>query len=170
MTPSYYPIQKRWRKLRPLFEVPAIIEIAHHEAECWRAVRAEDFGREFKPKPFYPEFRPAHYECCDWRWGNGRRGPEPHFWQWALAGACHWVATVNLLVISELEPDRPWRIATSQKHSTVIDSDRQLMFDTNFLALGVSAQECWEMAVESEDSELLRVGEPMFHQLFDGEE
>jgi len=43
------------------------------------------------------------------------------------------------------EPKRSWRIVTSDKHSTVWDGHRTL-FEFNFQAMGIDAQECWERA------------------------
>ena len=68
------------------------------------------------------------------------------------------MVTTNYLVISELEPDRPWQVSTSDRHSTVVDLERQLIFDTNFLALGVTPEACWKDAVEHCTTELLPVG------------
>lgn len=163
MSPDFYPIQKRWRRLRPLFESAPVLELMHEEMECYARARAEDRGYAHKPTPFSWALRPADYDSCDWRWNMGRRGPQPGFWAWACHSACHWVASHNLLVISQLEPDRPWQIATSDKHSTVVDLERQLMFDTNFLALGITAEECWKEAVDWHNTELLPVGTFMNH-------
>jgi len=170
VTSTYYPIQKRWRKLRPLFEQLDIIELMHHEMECYASSRADDYGYKHRPKPFSLDVRPADYDSCDWRWSSGRRGPQPGYWAWACHSACHWVASANLVVISQLEPDRPWRIATSSSHTTVVDMERRLMFDTNYLALGVSAEECWAAAVEADDSDLFPIGETMKHWLPDEED
>ena len=38
------------------------------------------------------------------------------------------------------EPHRKWRIITSEKHSTTWDGD-QMLFDMNFSAFGISADE-----------------------------
>jgi hypothetical protein len=46
-------------------------------------------------------------------------------------------------------PERPWRIITSVKHSTVWDGEETL-FDFNFQAFGIDANECFEMALEKE--------------------
>jgi hypothetical protein len=51
----------------------------------------------------------------------------------------------NLKLVSLAEPERPWRIITSDNHSTVWDGKRTL-FDLNFLALGVSPRESFELA------------------------
>ena len=47
------------------------------------------------------------------------------------------------------EPERPWRIITSDDHSSVWDG-KHTLFDLNFLALGISPQECFELAHDRE--------------------
>ncbi|MCP9784143.1 hypothetical protein KBY83_12615 [Cyanobium sp. WKJ7-Wakatipu] len=157
LQPSFYPIQKRWRRLRPLFEQRYILELMHEEMECYAEARAEDHGYEYRPRPFSLELRPADYDNMDWRW-SGRRGPQPGYWAWAAAGACHWLASHNLFVIRDLEPDRPWQIATSDKHSTVVDLERKLLFDPNFMAMGIFPEECWKESVGWHNSEILPMG------------
>ena len=46
-------------------------------------------------------------------------------------------------------PERPWWIINSVKHSTVWDSEETL-FDFNFQAFGIDANECFHMAFENE--------------------
>ena len=48
-----------------------------------------------------------------------------------------------------VEPNRKWRIITSDKHSTVYDG-KDTLFDFNFLALGISPKECFELAYKRE--------------------
>ncbi len=162
--PTYYPIQQRWRRLRPLFERPFVLELMHSEMECYAEVNAEDFGQKHRPRPFSAELRPADYDGLDWRW-EGRRGPQPGYWAWACAGACHWVASHNLIVIMDHEPRRPWQIASSNKHTTVVDMGRQLIFDPGYQAMGIAADECWRDAVEGPGSELLPPGSYRTHHL-----
>jgi hypothetical protein len=163
LTPAYFPIQKRWRLLRPLFEREVTIRLAHLEMEAYAQTRAADLGYEHRPREFSIDLRPADYDSCSWRWDRGRRGPEPGYWAWACHSACHWLAAVNLYVISALEPDRPWRVATSDRHSTVVDLGRGLLFDTNFLALRVTPEQCWADAVEGPGAKVLPLGFCQFH-------
>ena len=165
VSPSYYPIQRKWRQLRPLFESAPVMELMHSEMECYASARAEDYGYAHKPTPFHSGLRPADYDSCDWRWNSGRRGPQPGYWAWTCPGACHWLASPLLLVISMLEPDRPWQIATSDKHSSVVDLERQLLFETNFQALDITPQECWKKAVDWHNTQLIPLGEMTIHHL-----
>jgi hypothetical protein len=52
--------------------------------------------------------------------------------------ACHWLVNFALELAQHVEPNRAWRIITSQEHSTVWDG-KDTLFDFNFLALGVTA-------------------------------
>ena len=103
---------------------------------------------KFSPR-FRPGMKPAEVDSCDWRFldgeGNLRRGRAPAFWDYAVHGGCHWVVNFNLRLAELVEPKRPWRIVTTQKHSTVFDGSETL-FDINFLALGVDPDEAWELA------------------------
>ena len=163
MSPEYFPIQKRWRQLRPLFEQEITIRLAHLEMEAYAQSRASELGYKHHPKEFSLDLRPADYESCSWRWDSGRRGPQPGYWAWTCHSACHWLAPVNLYVISALEPDCPWRFATSDRHSTVVDLERGLLFDTNFQALGVTPEQCWADAIDGPNAEVLPLGRCIFH-------
>jgi hypothetical protein len=44
-----------------------------------------------------------------------------------------------------VEPNLPWRIVTSDAHSTVWNG-KGMLFEFNFLALGLPPDECFEMA------------------------
>jgi hypothetical protein len=64
----------------------------------------------------------------------------------------------NLRLAMLVSPRRPWTIVTSDRHSTVWDQGGTL-FDMNFLALGVPADEAWELAGEQLESRHLGPGE-----------
>jgi hypothetical protein len=164
VSPTYYPIQRKWRQLRPVFEQPHIIELMHEQMEIWASIRAEESFCEHTPRPLTPWLRPADYDSGNWRRRLGRRGRLPDYFEWAAEGACHWLASTYLFVISEVEPDQPWQIATSTEHSTVVDLERKLIFDPNVMAQGSGPEACWKEAVEHHSSELLPVGTYMNHQ------
>ena len=67
-------------------------------------------------------------------------GAAAGFWDYAVHSGCHWVVNFNLRLAELVEPKRPWRIVTTQKHSTVWDG-AETLFDINFLALGVHPDE-----------------------------
>ena len=53
----------------------------------------------------------------------------------------------NLKLATLVEPQQRWRIVTSAKHSTVWDG-AEMLFEFNFLAFGVPADECFKRAFE----------------------
>jgi hypothetical protein len=71
----------------------------------------------------------------------------PRFWQYVKHSACHWLVNFNLELAMQVEPNRMWRILTSEEHSTVWDGNITL-FDMNFLALGVTPKEAFNIANE----------------------
>jgi hypothetical protein len=96
------------------------------------------WGECFTPGQF-----PRDFESCDWDYDH--RGPEPRFWRYVKHGACHWLVNFNLRLAQLVEPERAWRILTSDRHSTVWDGD-QTLFEFNYLAWGTAPDECFERA------------------------
>jgi hypothetical protein len=60
-------------------------------------------------------------------------------------GACHWLVNFNLKLACLVEPDKQWRIVTSDSHSTVWDGEDTL-FDINYFALKVDPNFAFEEA------------------------
>lgn len=87
--------------------------------------------------------KPFNFESCDWH--CERKGRRPAYWDYVKHAACHWVVNFNLKLAMLVSPKREWRIVTSQDHSTVWDG-KDTLFDMNFLALGVPADEAFEIA------------------------
>ena len=143
---KFYPIAARWRRIKPHLANPEVQRILVRDL------------RKVSPR-FRPGMKPAEIDSCDWRFfdheGNPRRGRAPAFWDYAVHARCHWVANFNLRLAELVEPKRPWRIVTSQKHSTCWDG-AETLFDLNFLAMGVDSDEAWRLA--SEGGRHLRVG------------
>jgi hypothetical protein len=142
----YFPIREKWRRIRPHLANPDL-----------QRVLARDMAK-FSPR-FRPGMKPFEVDGCDWRFfdgeGNLRRGRAPAFWDYSVHSACHWVVNFNLRLAELVEPRRPWRIVTTQKHSTVWDG-AETLFDINFLALGVDPDEAWKLA--SEGGRKLKIG------------
>jgi hypothetical protein len=134
---KYYDLKKYWPRVK-----------RHLEDEELRGILVRDFNKYTYGrwrKRFGANDCPRDFESCDW--GNGRRGRRPAFWQYTKHGACHWLANFNLRLAMLTKPKRLWRIVTSQLHSTVWDGDATL-FEFNFLAFGISSDECFRMANE----------------------
>ncbi len=152
---TYVDIKRHWRRLRPVFasdKARAIWEPCMMEFAQWRA---EERGYTYKP--YDDGSKPERYDSCDWRWSGERRGRMPAYWDYACYSACHWVVDLGLFVAQSYAKSEEWRIITSQKHSTVWNGDCQkpLLFDINFSALGVSAQDALTLAAKGRE---LKVG------------
>lgn len=132
----YFDLKKHWTKK----------VLPHLKNEKLIAVLVEDLDKlAFSrwSKHFTADMVPAQFDSCDWRFNH--RGKQPRFWAYASHGKCHWLVNFNLELAKLVMPDRPWRIRTSQAHSTVWDGGN-LLFDINFLALGVPPDECFKLA------------------------
>jgi hypothetical protein len=136
MSIRYYDVGRNWtKKIAPLVNDRAI-----------RAVLVRDFnkftvgrcGQRFKDGDL-----PSHFETCDW--DVGHRGKRPKFWDYVRHSACHWLVNFNLKLAESVSPKKPWRILTSDFHSAVYDG-REILFDMNFLALGVTPEESYKAA------------------------
>jgi hypothetical protein len=134
---NYYPIQKRWQKIKPHLQDSEVQRILVNDMNKFT------FGRW--RLPFEPGMLPCHFESCDWRSSKRRRGPEPHFWHYVKHSACHWLVNFNLALVQRVEYRSSWRIITSDRHSTVWNGEDTL-FDLNFSALGISVEECFLLA------------------------
>src|SRR3954465_6489025 len=106
----YYPLQRNWtRKIVP-----------HLGNARLRAVLVRDFNKFTYGRwrsTFKPGELPAAYESCDWF--DSHRGRPPRYWSYVKHSACHWTVNCALELAQLAEPKRPWRIITSQLHSTV---------------------------------------------------
>jgi hypothetical protein len=137
---KYYDLKRHWTKrVEPYLSDPKL-----------QAILVLDFNKftygRWKLEFTHGQF-PRDFESCDWSWEH--RGCEPRFWRYVKHAACHWLVNFNLKLAQLVDPRRPWRILTSDKHSTVWDGDHSL-FDFNFLALDVAADDCFNLANEKE--------------------
>jgi len=135
----YYDIQKNWKKVKRHLDDPRVVDALVCDFNKFT------FGRW--RKRFTAGQYPFDFESCDW-WVE-HRGRRPQFWMYVKHAACHWLVNFALELAQRVEPNRTWRIITSQKHSTVWDG-KGTLFDFNFLALGVTAAECFRLAHKKE--------------------
>jgi len=137
-TMRYYDFKRHWTK-----------RIVPHLSDLeFNRVLVRDFNKLTYDRwhnRFEPGMLPAQFESCDWRWSHGRRGPEPRYWAYVKHGACHFLVNAAYRLATLVEPDRKWRIVTSDKHSTVWDGDRTL-FDLQFSALGIEPDSAYRLA------------------------
>ena len=135
----YYDVKRNWRKVEP-----------HLDAVAVQRVLVRDFNKLTYGtwrKPFTHGRKPFEFENCDWH--ALHRGRRPAYWAYVKHGACHWLCNFWLVTAEHVLPDRPWRIITSEKHSTVWDGDETL-FDFNFQAFGIDPDECFATAYDEE--------------------
>jgi hypothetical protein len=150
----FYDIQANWRRLRDLFYSKYNLYDLYIRMESFEKLRKEEYGYEYKPREFTLDLRPVFYDYYSWRSRRNKRGRMPAFWDFACQSACHWVnAWAMECICSEMYTEFRWRLVTSDKHTTIWDGDKTL-FDINFLALGISPEEAWELAACQPDSEV----------------
>lgn len=145
---EYYPIIKNWNKIRPFTETKEAKYILARDFNKYTLGR---WGKSFEYGTL-----PEDIESCDWRWG--RKGRHPEYWKYVKHGACHWIVNFCLHLAMKIEPKKKWRIVTSQEHSTVWDGEKTL-FDLNFLALEVNADEAFTIAFK--DKKQRKIGKEM---------
>jgi hypothetical protein len=132
----YYDLQRHWTKrIEPHLTDERLNRVLVRD---FRKFTTGNWNKSFTHRQF-----PRDFESCDW-W-CGHRGPEPRYWRYVKHSACHWLVNFNLRLAQLVEPNRPWRIVTSEKHSTVWDGE-QTLFEFNFLALGIAPDECFALA------------------------
>ena len=151
---KYKNIQEDWRKVGPIYRSQEAREIWYPAMVDRDFQRMEEDNVEIAIPPNTPETTPSTFDSCDWRVADPapgslrvRRGRKPPYWDFVCHGASHWLVNLQLYVAQQAEPHRPWRIVSSDKHSTVWDGDETL-WDGIFLALGISPEEAWNLAVE----------------------
>jgi hypothetical protein len=133
---KYYDLNKNWSKrIRPHLGDPLLNEVLVRDLN--------KYTTGLWGTPFTAGMYPEDVENVDWRWRH--RGREPRFWKYVKHGACHWTCNFSLRLAMLSEPGRPWRIITSEEHSTVWDG-QETLFEFALLALGVDAGEAFQLA------------------------
>jgi hypothetical protein len=140
----YYDLKRNWRKVEPHLSNAHLNDVLVTEFNKYTFGR---WGETFKHGEY-----PRDYESCDW-WIE-HKGAKPRFWRYVKHGACHWLVNFALVLAQLVEPKRQWRIITSDRHSTVWDG-KHTLFEFNFQALGIPANECFELA----NKKVLRPGQ-----------
>ena len=138
-TLRYYDLKNNWRRVK-----------THLEDKKLNNILVRDFNKFTTgrwSKPFVHGDLPSDFETC--LWDIDHRGKRPAFWRYVKHAACHWLVNFSLRLATLVEPEKPWRIITSEGHSTVWDGGDTL-FDFNFQAFGIDPNECFETAFEKE--------------------
>ena len=134
---EYYDIKTNWkRKIKP-----------HLTNKVLNRILVRDFRQYMKLCNWNFEFKegmfPFEFESCDWF--ADKRGRPPEYWKFVKAGACHFLVRFNLKLAKLVDPNRKWRILTSDLHSTVWDGENTI-FEFNYYAFGIPADKAFEKA------------------------
>jgi hypothetical protein len=144
----YYDLKKHWtKKIQPHLADKELNDILVRDMNKLSSLWGE---------PFVHGMFPWEFDQSDWVWE--RRGRPPRFWKYIQLGSCHWLVNFNLKLATLVEPQARWRIVTSDEHSTVWDGE-QTVLDFNSLAVGIPAQECFDLAFKN--GRVLRPGKFM---------
>lgn len=130
---KYYPVVKNWRKIKP-----------HLADDELNRILIRDFNKftyGINKERFVKGMLPCEVDGGDWR--LFRKGRPPEYHKYVKHAACHWIVNFLLRLARLVEPDRDWVIITYDAHSTVWDK-KDTLFDFNFLAFGVSADDCYK--------------------------
>jgi hypothetical protein len=139
----YFPIVRHWARLRPIYYSREAYAVWWPNMVEYHAQKAREYG--FQPRLENRKV-PSAFDGCDWR--CSRRGRPPEYARFVCHGACHWLVDLSLFVATEAFPKTPWRIVTSEEHSSVWNGNCELpvLYDPNFLALGVEPREAMRLA------------------------
>lgn len=132
---KYYPISKKWHKIKPFIQTNEVQDIL--------VSNFTKYTIGVQGRPFKHGMIPFDFEGCDWH--CERKGRRPEYWDYVKHAACHWLVNFNLKLAQLVEPNKQWRVVTSQEHSTVWDGEETL-FDFNFSALRINPTQAFEMA------------------------
>lgn len=144
---EYFDLKKNWAKVKP-----------HISNEKVQRVLVRDMNVLFKSrwkKEFEKGKVPRDYECCDWEHNLNHKGRTPEYWKYVKFGACHWLVNFNLELAKLVLPDESWVIVSSERHSTVWNG-KDLIFEFNFQAFGISADDCFSIA--KTNGRILKIG------------
>jgi hypothetical protein len=147
---KFYPVVKNWsKKISPHLDNPVPQKVLVSDFNVYTVGR---YGKRFRLGRY-----PSEFEISDWRCDVP--GRHPRYFRYVSQGACHWLVNFNLMSAMLSEPEKNWRIVTSNAHSTVWDGG-QTLFDLNGLALCKGgAPECFRLAACKPDSKELRLGQ-----------
>jgi hypothetical protein len=134
---KYYDLPRYWTKrVMPHLGDPQLQAKLIEDCDRFIFGGTGELGRlsmHFKPTLFDHQ---TDWEADDC--GRHRPGPRPRYYDYTLMSACHWLVNFNLMLAERVAPNRPWRIITSKKHSTVWDG-KVAVFEFNYRALRTPA-------------------------------
>lgn len=130
---QYYDVAKNWHTLSKFLDDPEFIHVIGADLN--------KYSIWYSGVPFKHGQLPSSIEP-EW---DLRASLAPDYWRYAFPGACHWVVNGYLRLISLAEPERPWRIISSQRDSTVWDGDKTI-FDITYYVFEQPAQDAFRFS------------------------
>jgi hypothetical protein len=151
----YFPIEKCWQELSPIFESETIRELTRYEMNSFLVARWEVKGKT-DDLILHKTFKyPVEFDEADWA-----RTHQYH--AWVCSASCHFMCNVNLAVLKIYQPEKDWKLIFSRKHSTIWDGDH-LIYDMQSLALGFTACQVVN-TINNHNAVELPVGRIPFHK------
>ena len=147
---EYFPLGKHWsKKIKPVFESTKAQEILTRDFKKYVKMKQHTLNAEYESRGVNTRVRfnyskkctPHKWDSVDWRFD--RVGRPPAYDKYVCHGACHWIVNTLLFTAFTIYPTVPWRIVTSDQHSTVWDG-ANVFFDMNWLSLGIPVEYCFE--------------------------
>lgn len=147
---KYYDLKKRWSYIKPHLKNKKVIKaLTQDVSDYMLSVRGYKHGLDKGDYPF-------HYESSDWY--VDKKGKLPEYIKYTMSGACHYLVRFNLKLARLVEPDKNWRIISSETHSTVWDGE-ETIFEFNYYAYGVPAIKAFQRATENVASKIKETSE-----------
>ena len=148
---KYYDLQRHWtRKIVP-----------HLKDKALNGILVRDFNKFTMGRwnrPFVQGNWPEEFDATDWR--GGRRDPRPRYFRYANYLCSHWLVNFQLRLAELAEPNKGWRIVTSEMWSTVWNG-QETLFEFTLQATGESADWARKMATDAGGSRVLPIGQQL---------
>jgi hypothetical protein len=136
----YYDLKRNWtKKISPHLGDTELNDILTRDFNKYALGRWEQKFRE--------DQLPHEFETFSGFFEH--RGSFARYRLYTKHGACHWLVNFTLRLASLVLPSRPWRILTSDLHSTVWDG-RKVLVDFNYFLMGIPPDECFDCANDQE--------------------
>jgi hypothetical protein len=135
----YYDLKRHWTK-----RIEPHLDDEELKVLLWHDMNELTLGRW--EKKFKVGMCPRDVETCL----DDLIARKPRFWKYVATGTSYWIVNFALRLASLVEPDRPWRIITSDKMSTVWDGKRTL-FDFICYAWKTPPEKCFLRAIKGEE-------------------
>lgn len=142
---QYYPIEENWQKLKLIYRSTEAKSIWYPDILHYWENRADYLGIKEKRIFNRSNLVPYDFETIDWvKQLNYSKHNQPEYFDYVVLQASPWLVKLNLYVALIAEPGQ-WQMVHNNAHSIVWDTE-DVIFDPIGLALGMTADECYNMA------------------------